>query len=624
MPKKKLCPGKEKFLDSKDLQPDAFRRLVARRARTVLGQKMGRLTSESRRKKLEESIQLEAINLSADFLPASFLTDGANRSEAVCRITIRLTNGTGFGTGFLIAENVLMTNNHVLEDEATAERSVAEFGFQTGTNSIMVPIEPDRLFITDEDLDFTIVGCDSSALDGVEPIPLMRNPATVTRNEPVNIIQHPDGRPKEVALTNNLVTRVRDTVIRYETDTEPGSSGSPVFNNTWDLTALHHAGITLSGGRAENEGIRISAIVNHLLSLQGTPESRRQEFRAVLDQIPDTSPFLGFFDAAGLGELRPEVELPDFSGTPDFADIGVWNIENFNRHVSTRRVVNVADVVARLALDVFGLVEVEEPALERLVDELQSRGFAMDFKLLDVGGSQDLAVLFDRDTSSVRLRSDIAERNMDRLRARTPAGKTAFPRFPLFAECRVADTDGSDARFIFIVVHLKAFGDAESRARRRLAAEKIAEIIEDIRDNDDLPVILGGDLNDRLNTDVFAPLQDSPDLFALTADDATTDAISFVGDRHRSLIDHIVVSSDVQLGEIMGDDAAIVRLDRSVRDFSDDVSDHVPIVFRMILRDEPIEVDTSSTTEGVEVAIPQDSTKVWLKFEKDEESSPSE
>lgn len=622
MPRKKLCPGKSKFLDSNDLQPAAFRRLVARRARTVLGQKMGRLTSESRRKKLEESIQLEAINLSSDFLPARFLTDGSNRSEAVCRITIRLPNGTGFGTGFLIADNVLMTNNHVLEDEATAARSVAEFGFQTGTNSIMVPIEPDRLFITHEDLDFTIVGCDSSALDGVELIPLLRNPATVTRNEPVNIIQHPDGRPKEVALTNNLVTRVRDTVIRYETDTEPGSSGSPVFNNSWELTALHHAGISLSGGRAENEGIRISAIVNHLLSLQGTPESRRDEFKAVLDRIPDTSPFLGFFDAAGLGALRPEVELPDFSGTPDFADVGVWNIEHFNRNVSAQRVNNVADVVARLALDVFGLVEVEKPALEQLVDELQSRGFAMDFKLLDVSGSQDIAVLFDRDTSSVKLRPDIAERNVDRLRARTPAGKTAFPRFPVFAECRVADADGADVHFIFIVVHLKAFGDAESRARRRLAAEKIAEIIDDIRVNDGLPVILGGDFNDRLNTDVFAPLQDSPDLFALTADDASTDAISFVGDSHRSLIDHIVVSSDIQLGEIMGDDAAIIRLDRSVRDFSDDVSDHVPIVFRMILRDEPIEVDTGGSAGGLVFAVPPSTTKVRLKFEN-EEGSPT-
>ena len=61
-------------------------------------------------------------------------------------------------------------------------------------------------------------------------------------------------------------------VIRYETDTEPGSSGSPVFDNGWEIIALHHSG----GDRApsdpsgntwlNNEGIRIDAIVKDLLS----------------------------------------------------------------------------------------------------------------------------------------------------------------------------------------------------------------------------------------------------------------------------------------------------------------------------------------------------------------------
>ena len=31
--------------------------------------------------------------------------------------------------------------------------------------------------------------------------------------------------------------------LYYRTDTEPGSSGSPCFNDPWELVALHHSGV---------------------------------------------------------------------------------------------------------------------------------------------------------------------------------------------------------------------------------------------------------------------------------------------------------------------------------------------------------------------------------------------
>ena len=53
--------------------------------------------------------------------------------------------------------------------------------------------------------------------------------------------------------------------MHYSADTEPGSSGSPVFNDQWEVIALHHASVrapehTEFGG-VLNEGIRVSAIV---------------------------------------------------------------------------------------------------------------------------------------------------------------------------------------------------------------------------------------------------------------------------------------------------------------------------------------------------------------------------
>ena len=589
---KARCKGREfEVKGAKDIEKDVYRRMVERRGRKLLGPDafVGTVADEDERRNIEDEIArfYEKVHLGADFLPASYLSKGAERASAVCRIK---TPGS-LGTGFLIAaQEFIMTNNHVLPDAETAEASVAEFGFEANGTIRRVPLLPGKLFITDKGLDFTIVGCDGSTLSDITPVPLLRNPAGIIRDERVNIIQHPRGRKKEVAIHDNRVIRVRDKVIHYRTDTEPGSSGSAVFNNEWELVALHHAGWADDGGTATNEGIRMAAIVGHLLRRNRENTEADRELNEILRQVADTSPSLGFFDVEGVVETPEEVEIPDFVGARDFADVGFWNIEHFNSSVGSERVEVVADVLHRMSMDVIGLVEVEDDALKKLVAALRERGDLAQYAMKDVRGRQDLAVLYDQETATVELADDISDRHKDALSVKTTLGSRAFPRQPLFARCQVEDGNSNPVKFLMIVVHFKAFGDEQSRARRRLAAETLADIIKDVRDREKTPVVLGGDFNESLNNDVLASLRDAPDLFALTADDALSGAASYVGGQHRSLIDHIVVSRDVIPGTISGDDAAIVRLDRSVGDFSSRVSDHTPIVMRIVSREDPIDV----------------------------------
>ena len=61
--------------------------------------------------------------------------------------------------------------------------------------------------------------------------------------EVVNIIQHPEGRPKEIVIYNNRVIKAYQDFLVYETDTEPGSSGSPLLNKNWQLIGLHQGAI---------------------------------------------------------------------------------------------------------------------------------------------------------------------------------------------------------------------------------------------------------------------------------------------------------------------------------------------------------------------------------------------
>ena len=84
-----------------------------------------------------------------------------------------------------------------------------------------------------------------------------------------------------IAIRNNILEYRTDQTLLYETDTDQGSSGSPVFSDNWELVALHHYGEPYlqkmdDQGRAiptnVNEGVRISAIYDDLTKrLSGFP-----------------------------------------------------------------------------------------------------------------------------------------------------------------------------------------------------------------------------------------------------------------------------------------------------------------------------------------------------------------
>ncbi|RNF39574.1 DNA/RNA non-specific endonuclease [Planococcus salinus] len=215
----------------------------------------------------------------SDLFPIAHLEAGLNAGKAVCRIAIRNRHGQieGYGTGFLVAPSLLLTNNHVLESKHAAMQAVAEFNFEDDVNFqprdiISFRLEPNRLFVTDQALDFTLVAVQETNLNGLALedfgfLPLLPRPGKVMEGEYVTIIQHPNGGPKAVTIRENEVKFISSDFIQYVSDTEPGSSGAPVFNDQWVVVALHHAGIPHSEDDSKwiaNEGIRISSIVRHL------------------------------------------------------------------------------------------------------------------------------------------------------------------------------------------------------------------------------------------------------------------------------------------------------------------------------------------------------------------------
>ena len=81
------------------------------------------------------------------------------------------------------------------------------------------------------------------------------------------MIGHPLGGTLSFSISDNLLIDYADPKIQYRAPTNPGSSGSPVFDANWDLLALHHAGhetlmpkLDGTGVHAANEGLSFRAI----------------------------------------------------------------------------------------------------------------------------------------------------------------------------------------------------------------------------------------------------------------------------------------------------------------------------------------------------------------------------
>jgi hypothetical protein len=77
---------------------------------------------------------------------------------------------------------------------------------------------------------------------------------------PLAILHHPLGAPIKLAFDTQAVLSVNPTRVRYTTNTDQGSSGSPCFDQDWGLVALHHFGDPLHQQAEFNQGVPITAI----------------------------------------------------------------------------------------------------------------------------------------------------------------------------------------------------------------------------------------------------------------------------------------------------------------------------------------------------------------------------
>lgn len=250
------------------------------------------------------------IGQSNDLLSIEYLEFGIYAARSVGRI--EHTDGFTFGTGFLVGQNLAMTNQHVLPTPEEARDHFFELGAEANrvgnrTPTKICAFDPERFFWSDEALDIALVAVTDEDPDFIRLAnfgwhALIEQQGKIKKGDPVAIIQHPLGRNKALAVHNNHFLHIEnggnaDAFCWYSGDTQQGSSGSPVFNRNWEVVAVHHmavpktnahqqvlnrSGIPISQEEAHrapskiayvaNEGIRTSRIIQGLKAAALPPD----------------------------------------------------------------------------------------------------------------------------------------------------------------------------------------------------------------------------------------------------------------------------------------------------------------------------------------------------------------
>jgi hypothetical protein len=256
------------------------------------------------------------IDASRGFLDVARWRQRLARIEgAVCYIRVA---DEASGTGFLVGPDLILTNYHVVQDLIPAapgaptrlppQRVSVRFDYKrpaegepyapgfavglahrdwlvdfsplaAGEFSSATPPPPDALDyallrLAERVGELPVGG--TKAEPEARPrgwIEMQQRPPELLPDGPLFIVQHPDNRPMQLALDTHAIIGVNanGTRVRYQVNTEPGSSGSPCFDADWNLVALHHCGDPnfAPGHRPEyNQGIPIRAIVE-LLARRG-------------------------------------------------------------------------------------------------------------------------------------------------------------------------------------------------------------------------------------------------------------------------------------------------------------------------------------------------------------------
>ena len=222
-----------------------------------------------------------------DLVGTNWLSIASTRARAVGRLLYRdrATGRTIFATGFMVSSELMMTNHHVVRAtdaegfHAVGADAILEFDHELDTAGRLKPtvrfrLDPVAFFFACQALDFALVAVEARSVEGDRDIVefgslvLNGSEGAVGTGDFANIVQHVGGEPKSIAVRENQILKAdHENHLYYVSDTATGSSGAPVFNDDWQVIAVHSAGVArqdASGRYVDRDGLPIQPVGGHI------------------------------------------------------------------------------------------------------------------------------------------------------------------------------------------------------------------------------------------------------------------------------------------------------------------------------------------------------------------------
>jgi endonuclease G len=277
-----------------------------------LGRRLEELVAEIEKKygfepplvELPDTPEVLIFGGEGEWVEGDFMTQAQVAGRQVARLLIprfvdgEKAQGTGHGTGWLVAPRLTLTNYHVIEARDKKEKSAGEADFELqGKNTVAwldyhnegkfagPSLTATAVIAASRELDYALLRLEDQPEVSARGCMKLAKSSPLKQGARLNIVQCPGGGPLRYAIRNNFFVGLGKQAyqLRYLTDTKSGSSGSPVLNDNWQVVAMHHGAKEVSPeaykgedgkkqvAKFHNEGIAIHAILADL------PQEVRQE-----------------------------------------------------------------------------------------------------------------------------------------------------------------------------------------------------------------------------------------------------------------------------------------------------------------------------------------------------------
>lgn len=219
---------------------------------------------------------------------------------SVARLRIKDSRGEARCTGFLISDDLILTNFHCVSRNSQAVGTNADFGFDS-PNAKWKTFKGAKLELvnTDEGLDYSIIRLLGKPGSEFGHVPLKDKPFTALDNGfKLLLIEHAAGQAKQASITDcvvaaKLIAGVDLQLLSdfgHHCDTLGGSSGSPVFDlQSRELLGLHHLGFDEQNSTVQGKPGSTAQFDNQAVYIEYIVEDIHKQSQSLFNELIGSS-----------------------------------------------------------------------------------------------------------------------------------------------------------------------------------------------------------------------------------------------------------------------------------------------------------------------------------------------